>query len=120
MAYTKRGTIRVATDTSMTAVLNNTSSQFRAELIDLLEDVAAGVIADNPAIIAAAEAAVAAALANAEIRPRKCVHVEAGKWVWDGPDGLAATHYVLPDDTGALVVRPTVWPVPGATPEFTW
>lgn len=51
----------------------------------------------------------------------KCVHLEAGVWVWDGPDAPAATHYLLPDDTGALIARPTPFPVPSATsPALDW
>lgn len=52
--------------------------------------------------------------------PRKCVHLEAGKWVWDGPDSAAATHYLIPDISGALIARPTAIPIPGATPSLTW
>lgn len=51
----------------------------------------------------------------------KCVHLEAGKWVWDGPDGPLATHYLIPDETGALIARPTPFPTPSASsPELTW
>src|SRR5690606_9234224 len=50
MAYTKRGTIRVATDVSMTVVLRNPNSEFRPALIDLLNSVAADVIANNPEV----------------------------------------------------------------------
>lgn len=48
----------------------------------------------------------------------KAVKLEAGKWVWD--ISSAATHYVIPDHTGALVVRATPWPVPAATPSLNW
>lgn len=51
----------------------------------------------------------------------KCVHSESGVWVWDGPDAPAATHYLIPDDTGALIARVTAFPTPSATaPELTW
>lgn len=52
------------------------------------------------------------------LRPVKAVRLEAGKWVWD----LAgATHYLLPDETGALVARATPWPVPNPiTPSLDW
>lgn len=50
----------------------------------------------------------------------KCVHLDGGAWVWDGPAAAAATHYVLPDDTGALIVRPTPFPTPLATPALNW
>lgn len=113
--YTKRGVIRVATDVSMTVVLSNPSSQFRAALEDLIE----AVLSDNPAVIAAAEAAVNDALASI-LSLSKCVHLEAGKWVWDGPLGAAATHYVFPDHDGRLVVRSTPFPTPLATPALNW
>lgn len=118
--YTKRGVIRVATDVSMATVLSNPASQFRSDLIDLLEQVAAGIIADSPTIIAAAEAAIANALTT-KLALSKCVHLDAGIWVWDGPNGPLATHYLLPDDTGALIARATPFPVPSASsPELTW
>ena len=118
--YVKRGVIRVATDVSMTTVLSNPSSQFRGALIDLLEQVAAGIIANDPTIIAAAENAVADALTS-KLALAKCVHLESGVWVWDGPNGTSATHYLFPDDTGALVARTTPFPVPSASaPELTW
>lgn len=64
---------------------------------------------------------VANAIAAADlVQLVKCVHLEAGKWVWDGPDAPAATHYVLPDDTGALVVRATPFPTPLAAPALNW
>ena len=50
----------------------------------------------------------------------KCVHREGGTWVWDGPGASASTHYVIPDHTGAYVVRPTPFPTPLATPAFDW
>lgn len=47
----------------------------------------------------------------------KCVRQEAGHWVWDT---VAGTHYVIPDHTGALIVRATAVPVPASTPELNW
>jgi hypothetical protein len=47
----------------------------------------------------------------------KCVRLESGKWVWDVATG---THYVIPDHTGALVVRATAQPVPASTPALNW
>jgi len=47
----------------------------------------------------------------------KCVRLESGAWVWDT---AAATHFVIPDHTGALVVRATAQPVPAATPALNW
>lgn len=51
------------------------------------------------------------------IQPIKAVKLEAGQWVWDLAN---ATHYLLPDHTGALIARPTPFPVPDATPSLTW
>jgi len=47
----------------------------------------------------------------------KCVRLESGKWVWDT---VAGTHFVIPDHTGALIVRATAQPVPAATPALDW
>ena len=52
-----------------------------------------------------------------DLIPVKCVRLEAGKWVWDT---VAGTHYVIPDHTGALIVRATAVPVPAATPALNW
>lgn len=49
--------------------------------------------------------------------PDKCVRREAGAWVWVR---AGATHYLIPDHTGALVVRPTPYPIPDAAPSLTW
>lgn len=118
--YVKRGVIRVATDLSMTVVLSNPSSLFRNALIDLLEQVAAGIIADSPTIIAAAEAAIANALTT-KLALSKSMHFESGTPVYDGPNGPLATHYLLPDHTGELVARATPFPVPSASsPELIW
>lgn len=77
-------------------------------------------ISEDPTIIDAAEAAVTDALSTV-LALSKCVHLEAGVWIWDGPNGPLATHYLFPDDTGALVARPTPFPVPSASaPELTW
>jgi hypothetical protein len=117
--YVKRGVIRVATDVSMTTVLSNPSSQFRGALIDLLEQVAAGIIANDPTIIAAAEAAVANALAT-KLSLSKCVHLSGGRWVWDGPNGASATHYILRVD-GRWRTAATPFPTPSASrPAITW
>lgn len=64
--------------------------------------------------IAAAQATASDAKAKQAV---KCVRLETGKWVWD----LAgATHFVIPDHTGALIVRATAQPVPAATPALDW
>ncbi|MDA4893041.1 hypothetical protein PFZ55_39885 [Streptomyces sp. MS2A] len=120
MPLTRWGEMDFATDRSMAVITNTSDSEFRGALIGLLEVVAADVIANDPTIRDAVMAAIEEGLNAAEVKPLKCVHLEGGKWVYDGPDGLAATHYVLPDDTGALIVRPTVWPVPQSTPAFNW
>ena len=110
--YVKRGVIRVATDVSMTTVLSNPSSQFRGALIDLLEQVAAGIIANDPTIIAAAEAQVTAALSS-KLALTKCIHFASGRVVWDGPNGAAATHYVLRIDNRW---RTAAFPFPTPSP----
>ena len=51
------------------------------------------------------------------IETKKCVRLEAGRWVWDTVNG---THYVIPDADGALVVRATAIPIPAATPALNW
>ncbi|KQR43437.1 hypothetical protein ASF87_16740 [Microbacterium sp. Leaf161] len=77
-------------------------------------------LAADPTIIAAMEAGAENAIAT-KLALAKCVHLESGKWVWDGPNGSLATHYLLPDHTGSLVARPTPFPVPSATsPALTW
>lgn len=50
----------------------------------------------------------------------RCIRREAGKWVWVGPDAPTATHYLIPDHTGALVVRATPLPTPLASPALDW
>jgi hypothetical protein len=117
--YVKRGVIRVATDLSMTVVLSNPNSLFRNALIDLLELIAVGIISGNPAIVAAAEAAIANAMTT-KLALSKSVHLESGWLVWDGPNGQAATHYVLIDHNGWPVARATPFPVPTATPALNW
>lgn len=74
-------------------------------------------LTDNPEIV---DALIDLILAS-EFGVSKCVHRESGVWVWDGPGNVAATHYLLPDDTGALVARPTLFPTPSAgAPELNW
>lgn len=67
MALIYWGEVDAASDMTMATVTNTSNSRFRAALIDLLETIAAGIIADDPTIIAAAEAAVAGALDDANI-----------------------------------------------------
>lgn len=120
MALIYWGQVDAASDITMAAIVNQSGSRTRAAVVDLLALVAAGVIADDPTVAAAAVAAVEDALAAGEYTPRKCIHREGGTWVWDGPSGLGATHYLLPDHTGAYVVRPTPFPIPLATPALNW
>lgn len=64
------------------------------------------------------EAIVRPITAPSPVTMTRCVRLEAGKWVWDT---VAGTHYVIPDHTGALIVRATAVPVPNPTiPEFNW
>lgn len=77
-------------------------------------------LSESQTVIDAAEAAVDNAVAGRQLAPVKCVYLDGGKWVWDDPPRTLSTHYVIPDDTGALVVRPTVWPTPGVTPVLDW
>lgn len=51
-------------------------------------------------------------------QPVKCVRLEAGAWVWDIT--AAATHYVIQDVGGSLVVRATASPAPASTPALNW
>lgn len=112
--YVKRATIQAATDASMASEIRNAGTETRAEIIILID----GRIAGNPAVVAAAAAAVNAALADAELRPKKCIRFESGVPVWDLTS--AATHYVIYDDQGAPIIRPTIWPAPTTTPGFNW
>ncbi|WP_311878684.1 hypothetical protein [Microbacterium forte] len=74
---------------------------------DIVEDFVPGAVED--------------ALDATVIRLVKCVHLEAGKWVWDGPAAPAATHYLIPDENAALVARATPFPTPSASaPELIW
>ena len=119
MALIYWGEVDAASDMTMTTVTNTPSSSFRAALIDLLEEVAAGVIADNPTIIAAAEAAVANALSSI-LALTKCIHFASGRWVWDGPNGPLATHYILRID-GRWRTTATPFPTPSPSrPAISW
>ena len=113
------GSVSAASDVTMATIINTQGTQTRAAIEALIQDVAAAIIADDPTIIAAAEAAVADALEN-QLALSMCVHRESGAWVWDGPGGSLATHYVFPDHTGAQVVRATPFPIPLASPALDW
>lgn len=67
MAMILWGAIDAASDQTMATVTRRSGSEFRAALSDLLSQIAAGIIANDPAIIAAAEAAVDEALEDAGI-----------------------------------------------------
>lgn len=90
------------------------------ELQQMAEDIDDFLLPSNAHFLALVTDAVELALSAIEVKPVKCIHREAGKWVWDGPGSPAATHYLLPDHTGALVARATVWPAPTATPVLNW
>lgn len=72
MAMILWGTLDAASDQTMATITETEGTQFRAALEDLLETIAAGVIANDPAIIEAAEEAVRDALAS-EIRDANLV-----------------------------------------------
>lgn len=77
-------------------------------------------LAAHPTLVDAAEELIDDALASI-LALSKCMHLDAGVWVWDGPNGALATHYILPDHTGALVARATPFPTPSAsTPGLDW
>jgi hypothetical protein len=62
--------VRFATDGSMATITRTSTSEFRAALIELLQTIAAGIIAGDATVVAAAEAAVDAALENADVARR--------------------------------------------------
>lgn len=110
------GSLAAASDQTMETVAKTPSSKFRAALVAIIESIVTTLLASSPTVVAAAAAAVSSQLAL-----KKCVHFEAGEVIYDGPGGAAATHYVLPDHNGELVVRATPFPVPSATsPAFDW
>lgn len=116
MSLVKWGSLSAASDQTMEAVAKNSGSKFRVALNSIIQAIVTATLAASPTVVAAAAAAVAGALAV-----KKCVHLEAGVWVWDGPDSPDATHYLIPDDTGALVARATPFPTPSASaPEMNW
>ncbi len=120
MVWIRKGYVSVASDTTTAALIRNTTSQTHAALRAMVGVVVADQLeeADPDFFREPAEAAVAAMAA--ELRPAKCAHREGGEWVRDDADGPLATHYLIPDHTGAYVARPTVWPVPAANASFDW
>jgi len=136
MTWILKGHISVASDVTTAGLISSPVSLTRAALDavlnalvpPLVEDYAEDIVppivyqvmGENPAIAAAAVAAVANALTTV-MGASKCVHLESGVWVWDGPSGPLATHYLLPDDTGTLVARPTLFPRPSVSaPALEW
>lgn len=50
----------------------------------------------------------------------RCMHFEAGRWWWDGPNSPAATHFLLRID-GRWATAQKPFPTPSATsPAITW
>lgn len=113
------GELDAATDTTMAYTVNTPGTSTRDAIIALITPVAAGIIASNPTLIAAVEALLDDAL-TAKLSLTKSVYLDGGKWAWRVSGSPAATHYVLPDHTGAQIVRPTPFPTPAATPAFNW
>jgi|GEM_PF-1448002 len=135
MTWILKGHISVASDVTTAGLISSPSTQTRAALAavlnalvePLVEDAAevivpplvAQAMGADPAIAAAIAAGIDAALAST-IGVRKSVHLESGELIYDPPGSALATHYLLPDHTGELVARPTLWPVPASTPELNW
>lgn len=105
------GSVTAASDLTMETVVKTSTSKFRAALLAIITPIVTNLIASSPTVVDAAAAAV-----SAQLVLKKCVHLEAGEWVWDGPDGDDATHYLIPDHNGEIVARETPFPVPSATP----
>ena len=115
MALIFWGELDAATDSTMATAVDTLGSRTR----DAVQALVASLIAGEEVVADAAAAAVAAAILPV-FGLAKCVHRDAGVWVWDGPAAPAATHYLIPDETGALIVRPTPFPTPLATPALDW
>lgn len=119
MALIYWGEVDAASDTTMAFTVNTVGTLTRQSIIDLITPIAAGIIAGNPTIIAAAEAAVANALTS-KLALSKCVHLAGGRWAWDGPNGASATHYVLRID-GRWRTAAYPFPTPSSTrPAISW
>lgn len=67
MALIKIARVRFATDGSMASITNTPGSAFRGAVEALIQDVASGIIANDPTIVQAAENAVSAALAAEDV-----------------------------------------------------
>lgn len=67
MAMIFWGALDAASDQTMATVTRHQGSAFRQALVDLIQNVAAGIISGDPTIIAAAEAAVEQALADSNV-----------------------------------------------------
>lgn len=79
MAMILWGTLDAASDQTMATVTRHVGSEFREAVVELIGDVAAGIIADDPTLIAAAEAALEDAI------PR--MGIVDGEAVWEIPVG---------------------------------
>lgn len=112
------GSISAATDMTMGSIVETPGTRTRQAIIDLITPIAAGIIASDPSIIAAAQEAVDNALST-QLALSKSVHREGNAWIWDGPNGVNATRYVF-RESGEWTVHLTPFPVPLATPAFDW
>lgn len=108
------GTIDAASDQTMATVTRTANSEFREALEELIQAVAAGIIASDPTVIAAAVAAVDAALAAQPIVLSRVVSATGGTWT-----DLNAVNAVLPI---ALDVRSTALnrPISSAVSSMGW
>ncbi len=86
----------------------------------IVRQLIAEALANGQTVQDAVANAVNGYLAGLNIAPQKSVHIENGKVIYDGPGGVLATHYLLPDENGQNVARPTAWPVPTAAPALNW
>ena len=115
------GSVDAASDATMATVTNQANSRFRTAL----EALIAAILAGNQAVIEAAEQAAAAAVNEAltsRLGLAKCIHYDSatGRWVWDGPNDPAATHYIVRVD-GRWRIVSTPFPTPSATaPAIDW
>lgn len=102
MAMILWGTLDAASDQTMATITRTSSSQFRAALLDLLENVAAGIIANDPTIVEAAERAVEQALLDADVLTVPRMHDEYG-FEKDGP--RKAVVRVVVNEAGQMVAE---------------
>lgn len=84
MAMILWGTLDAASDQTMATVTRRVGSEFRQAVMELIEDVAAGIIASDPTLIQAAEQAVAEALENAAIVTSETLDADSMEFQQDG------------------------------------